>query len=338
MSILVCLYAILQITVHMKRRLIVIGLALASFASPFLVHAAQIYLDPATGQYPPGVTFAVDVRLDNQNQCINAAEVDLAYPANLLQAVSVSDGDSIFSLWVSDPTIYSNYGVISFVGGLPGGYCGRVAGDPSLSNKLATIYFRFPTSSLPIASATILQSAQLSFLSSTKAVLNDGLGTFAPLTTAGAAYTPQLLKGQYLPVDAMEEAVENDTTPPEPFTIGVYRDPSLFSGQWFATFSTVDKQTGIDHYEVAEVPVGDLGLPQNQWNWIRAVSPYLIKDQSLDDMIAVRAIDMAGNVRVEEYTPPPAPKLNNWQVAMLPYLAIISIAGFAILQFLIHFL
>lgn len=312
------------------------GMVLLAVASPLFAHAAQIYLDPATGKYPPGVTFAVDVRLDNQGQCINAAEVDLSYPANMLTAVSTSDGDSILSLWVKEPTIYANYGVVSFVGGLPGGYCGRVAGDPSLSNKLATIYFRFPTSSIPVSTSSLLQSVTLSFLGTTEAVLNDGQGTIAPLTTSGATYTPQLLKGQYVPVDALSNAIANDTTPPEPFTIGVYHDPSLFSGQWFAVFSTVDDQTGIDHYEVAEVPTAQLNLPQNQWNWIRAVSPYLIKNQSLNETIAVRAIDMAGNARVEEYTPPPAPKLNKWQIAILPYLAITGIAGFTLLQIIIH--
>jgi len=322
----------------MKRRLIGFGITLATLASPFLAHAAQIYLDPATGKYPPGVTFGVDVRLDNQNQCINAAEVDLSYPPALLQAVGASDGDSILTLWVKEPTIYANYGLISFVGGLPGGYCGRVAGDPSLSNKLATIYFRFPTSSTPIASSTFLQNVTISFVSSTQAVVNDGLGTLASLKTSGATYTPQSLKGQYVSVDAFANAIANDTTPPEPFTIGVYQNSSLFNGQWFAVFSTVDKQTGVDHYEVAEVPVPDLSLPQSQWNWIRAVSPYLISNQNLNEVIAVRAIDMAGNTQVEEYTPPPAPKLNNWQMAILPYVAIIGIAGFAIFQIIIHLL
>ena len=197
--------------------------------------------------------------------------MDLSYPPSMLQAVGASDGDSIFSLWVKPPTIYSDYGLVSFVGGLPGGYCGRVSGDPSLSNKLATIYFRFPTSSSPVASTTILQSVHLSFISSTQAVVDDGLGTFAVLKTGGATYTPQALKGQYVSLNALNDAIVDDTTPPEPFTVGIYRDPSLFSNQWFAVFSR-NKQTGIDHYDVAEVPIPQLSQDQSQWNWVRAVS------------------------------------------------------------------
>ena len=91
---------------------------------------------------------------------------------------------------------------------------------------------------------------------------------------------------------------------------------------------------------MAEVANADLKLPQNQWNWIRAVSPYLIKGQDLNEMIAVRAVDSAGNARVETITPPaPAPKTSNWHVAMvLPYLAIIGIAGFAIVKLILRFL
>ncbi|MGC9599419.1 MAG: cohesin domain-containing protein [Minisyncoccia bacterium] len=299
-------------------------------------HAAQIYLDPATGKFPPGVTFGVDVRLDNGSQCVNAAEVDLAYPKNILDAVDVGDGNSIFSLWVKQPTIYEDYGLVSFVGGLPGGYCGRVAGDPSLSNKLATIYFRFPTSTA-ITSSSIPLTASLAFESTTEAVLNDGLGTLAKLSLGGATYT-ELLKGEYAPLSALENAIESDTTPPEPFAVRVYRNPMLFDGQLFAVFSTVDKQTGVDHYEVAEVPTKDLGLPESQWNWIRAISPYLIRNQNLDGMIEVRAIDKAGNERLAAYSTQKLPPTPDWRFQLVPYLVIIGLVCFALVRLILHFL
>ncbi|HUZ92974.1 MAG TPA: hypothetical protein VNG29_03175 [Candidatus Paceibacterota bacterium] len=314
-----------------KHAVIAFAAVLALVAGPFCAQAAEIYLDPATGKYPPGVTFAVAIRLDNQNQCVNAAEVDLSYPKNKLQAVAVSDGDSILSIWVQPPAIYDNYGLVSFVGGLPGGYCGRVAGDPTLSNKLATVYFRFPTST---SAATVAQIANLTFLSSTRAILNDGEGTPAKLVTAGASYS-EILNGQYAPLDTWQNALANDTTPPEAFSIGVYQDKSLFNDQWFAAFSTSDKQTGVDHYEVAEVPIMSQGLSESQWNWIRAVSPYLVKDQSLHSMIAVRAVDYAGNIRIEHYLPPQAaPPIKNNTIISFLYLAAIGILFVALLKFL----
>ncbi len=319
----------------MKRAIMLCAIGIGGFM-PFFAHAAQIYLDPPKGSYAPGVTFPVAVRIDTTaSQCINAAEVDISYPKDLMTAVAVNDGNSIFSLWVKEPTIYSQYGLISFVGGLPGGYCGRVPGDPSLSNLLATIYFEFPTSTAA-NSSTLPQTAHVAFLSSTKAMLNDGQGTDAPLSTAGASFT-QILTGSYAPVDAWAQAIENDTTPPEPFTVGIYRDPSLFNDQWFATFSTVDNQTGIDHYDVAEVPPSELSQPPSQWDWHRAVSPYLIGDQGLTDTIAVRAIDMAGNIRMEEYTPTSTvPAIPGTNLSMFPYIALIGIVGVALLQLILR--
>lgn len=310
--------------------------AVLAAAAPSFVHAAQIYLDPATGTYPLGLTFEVDVRLDNAGQCINAASVDIAYPKDLLQPVAVSDGDSILSLWVKEPTIYSNYGIISFVGGLPGGYCGRVAGDANLSNKLATLYFQFPTSTV-VTSSSIPQTATISIVSSTQVVLNDGNGTLAPLTLAGASYT-QLLKGQYAPENAWEDNIQSDTIPPEPFTVGVYKDPSLFNDQLFAVFSTVDKQTGVDHYDVAEVPTADIGKPEDQLNWVRAVSPYLIQNQNLDGLIEVRAVDKAGNERIATYSTQKLPATPSWKLRIFAYLAVISLGGLSLIQIIIRFI
>ena len=36
----------------------------------------------------------------------------------------------------------------------------------------------------------------------------------------------------------------------------VGHDPKIFSGQYFVAFAASDAQSGIDHYEVLEVPAG----------------------------------------------------------------------------------
>jgi hypothetical protein len=51
-------------------------------------------------------------------------------------------------------------------------------------------------------------------------------------------------------------------------------------------------------------------------------------------MIAVRAIDAAGNVRVEEYLPVHAP-IQQQQIPILPFVAVIGIVGLIIL---LHFI
>lgn len=111
-----------------------------------------------------------------------------------------------------------------------------------------------------------------------------------------------------------------------------------YQGRLFAVFSTVDKQTGVDHYEVAEVPTADLGLSEGEWKWTRAVSPYLIKDQNLDGVIKVWAIDKAGNERIEEYSAQKLPPTRDWRFAVIPYVAIIGLTGFVLVRIILSLL
>src|ERR1043166_3587861 len=89
-------------TIYMYIRHLALALLIA--AAPFSASAASIYLDPDKGTYGPGDTFIVNVRLNTDGECINAANVELVYPAKSLRAVDFSKGGSIFSLWVTEPT------------------------------------------------------------------------------------------------------------------------------------------------------------------------------------------------------------------------------------------
>src|SRR5262249_47050520 len=82
--------------------------------------------------------------------------------------------------------------------------------------------------------------------------------------------------------------------------IGIYHDASIFDGKYFITFSTIDKQTGVDYYEVLEQDAnGNIQGTTTPAIWKRATSPYLLADQSLQSAVMVRATDKAGNQRVE---------------------------------------
>jgi hypothetical protein len=67
-------------------------------------------------------------------------------------------------------------------------------------------------------------------------------------------------------------------------------------------FSTQDKGSGIDYYEVKEESQFLLFrlLPSK---WHRAESPYLLRDQSLSSRIYVKAVDRAGNKQFAELLP-----------------------------------
>ena len=148
--------------------------------------------------------------------------------------------------------------------------------------------------------------AHVDFAPETQVLLNDGAGTRAPLTSLGGTFTLEKTAGDDGVVDAWREAVRQDTNPPEQFSITLTRDEIAFAGKHFIVFSTTDKQTGISHYEVNEEPV--LEFSQFKWGgvgvpWVKAESPYVLEDQSLNSIIRVKAIDKAGNEYIATYIP-----------------------------------
>ncbi len=277
---------------------LLVGFLVLLAASP-AAYAAKLYLSPADGVFAQGEAFKVQIRVDNEKECVNAAQVNLSYDKSLLEVLDVSRGDSIFTLWVSDPFINPKFGTISFSGGIPGGYCGRVSGDPSLTNTIATVVLRF--ASLPDGIGAS-PSAAVGFLGGTEVLLNDGLGTPAKLSLEGASFTTK--KGDGASRNQWIDEIKKDKVPPEPFSVEVHQDEALFGGGHFIVFSTLDKQSGIDHYEVIESDAQ--GFDQGGFRkakWRRVTSPYLLKDQEVRSLIKVRALDKAGNERIGEFVP-----------------------------------
>lgn len=91
-----------------------------------------------------------------------------------------------------------------------------------------------------------------------------------------------------------------DSTPPEIFEPRIGKDKSVFGGRYFLSFFTKDKMSGIDHYEVSEIPYLSLNKTDR---WKTEKSPYLLKHQIMGDIIKVKAVDMAGNERIVEIKP-----------------------------------
>jgi len=265
-------------TMPLRHTLLVFGILLLA-GVPGAAHAASIYLDPATSTAKLGDTFITTVRIDPQGACVNAVSVTLNYPTDTLRAVDFSRGDSILSLWVSDPVIDTAAGTVTFEGGIPGGYCGHIQGDTSPSNALGEVVF-----TVVGAGAS---RAEISLSPQTSAYLSDGQGTKAPLTTSDASVTLAAEAGT--PQNPWLEEIAADNIPPDPFTVYLESDSHVFGGNYFVVFSTVDKQSGLDHYEILE-----------HGTWRRVTSPYQLPDQSPQGLrgVEVRAIDKAGNIEL----------------------------------------
>ena len=291
----------------MKRAISLICLLI--FVVPMIGHAARLYLDPARDVLQAGDAVMLAVRLDidqAEDVCINAADVILTYPDSL-RAVDTSTRNSIFPLWIEPPTIDESRNRVTFAGGIPNGYCGRIEGDPGVTNVLAEVVFRSTTGQL-YTDVSEMEIATIVFADSIALYVNDGFGTKLVPETHGADITLLPTVGPQIR-DPWREIVQADLTPPEPFSIYLERDSALFDGDYFIVFNTTDKQSGLSHFEVMEEPLaeqqlfrfGQVGAP-----WVQARSPYRLRDQTLNSTIRVRAIDKAGNEYIATLVPDPA--------------------------------
>ncbi len=255
---------------------------------PLSNQAAILYLEPSSSGYYQGDTFLVEARIDTQGECINTVKVELSFASNILEIKDFSQGNSLLSLWTKEPEFSNETGLVSFSGGVPGGYCGKLAGDFDISNLLGRIIFQVYQA--PLINKPI--NTRVEFSENSYVLLHDGLGTKAPLITQGAIVN--ILSGiPEFPRQEWQELLKGDTIVPESFIIILEQNPIVFEGKYFITFSTTDKQTGIAHYEVQE----------GEKEWKRANSPYLLEDQGLSDTIKVKAVDKAGNEYIAEYVP-----------------------------------
>jgi hypothetical protein len=276
------------------------------FSGANLAQSASLYMDPAFSSIGRGDAIAVSVRLDTDeanDECINAVNAVIKYSENVIPA-DVSIGDSILSMWLERPKIDTVNRTITFAGGIPNGYCGRVVGDPRLTNSLAQLIFRSPGFSIG-SNSEGTTTAKIEFTPETTAYLNDGLGTKADLALFGASIDLSKNPGTQLN-DPWRDAVVTDDVPPEPFSITLHRDDFAFNGRYFVAFNTSDKQTGIDQYQVMEEPLSEFWT--FDWGradapWIVTPSPYELKDQSLNSIIRVKAIDKAGNEHIATLIP-----------------------------------
>jgi len=237
--------------------------------------AAVLYLEPAEEEYHREDVFIVEVRLDSEEEYINTTKVNLTFSKEVLEVRDFSQGNSILTLWLEEPSFSNQAGTISFIGGIPGGYLGE-------DGSLGKIIFK----------AKKEGKGEIQFQEDSQVLLNDGFGTEAELKKQGAALNI-LAEKLEAPKDEWLGELKRDNTPPEPFEIKIHQDSAIFEGKHFIIFSTTDKQTGIDYYEVKE----------SERDWKKAKSPYLLEDQTLKSIIKVKAVDKAGNEIIAEYVP-----------------------------------
>lgn len=247
---------------------------------PFIAKAATIYFSSVSENIYQDDVFITEVRISSPDKFINAAEGALRFDKDKVEVKELSTGGSLFSVWLQPPVFSNQDGKINFIGGTPDGF----QGEDALVLKIIFL-------------AKNRGEAKLDFQDDTYLFLHDGKGTkfnpeLGPLTL-------NILErpAEVSPKDEWQSVVEKDKTPPEPFEITLGKDPTIFDNQYFISFFTTDAESGVVYYEVKE---GDIAF-------VRAESPYLLKDQSLQGLIKVKAVDKAENERIVELMPPLPP-------------------------------
>ncbi|MFC1789498.1 cohesin domain-containing protein [Patescibacteria group bacterium] len=233
----------------------------------FSVDASQLYFFSSQNNYNIDDIFKTDVILNTQEDLINTIEIGLKFDSKSLELMSIAKGGSIITLWIQDPDVDKN-GVVSFVGGIPRGFKGE--------GQLVSLYFKAVKSGI----------AQISFQDNSKILLNDGFGTSISPDFQSIDITI-LLQGGF--TDELKKNLDTDNIPPKNFKIRLEHNSTVFDNKYFIVFSTTDDQSGVTYYEIKE----------GGSDWTVGKSPYLLKNQNLNGKILVKAVDGAGNERVE---------------------------------------
>jgi hypothetical protein len=272
-------------------------LCLVVILMPSIVSAALVSFEQEKDIVQTGDRIVVAVLVDTQGKTLNAIEGSVAFGGNELSLVRILDGESVINFWVQEPKQEGDS--VRFSGITPGGFTGR-------DNNLLT--FEFEAKKEGVASVAV-KDIQL--------LLHDGLGTPVEVVRVPLAFN---ILGQS---DASTiDTVYVDTEEPEAFVPIIAYDKDVFDGRAFIVFSTEDKGTGIDYYEVKEGEFAD---------YRRATSPYELRDQNLQNVIYVKAVDKEGYEYIATIYPQsmvPWYQTNIVKVAILIVCLIVSLLFF----------
>jgi hypothetical protein len=174
----------------------------------------------------------------------------------------------------------------------------------------------------PVASGKIT----LTVKGTSVAYKNDGKGTKIPvpetplyIIAEPPASEEEVAKNPSLePENHLAEMILTDSKLPESFKIDLGHDPALYDGKYFISFYSTDADSGVNRYEVQE----DGGTI------IRSGNVYVLRNQNLNGVVKVYAIDNAGNTRTETLELHGVPTSGvgfSWSMALIVILVVLII-------------
>ncbi|MDP2704450.1 MAG: cohesin domain-containing protein [bacterium] len=235
---------------------------------PTVQAATTVYFDSENSAVYAGDTFLVNIKISTPDTPINAVDGTILYDNSVLEIKEISTGNSLLTLWPKPPTFSNESGSLSFVGGVSGGF------QSDGGNILRIVFI-----------AKSEGEAKIDFLDGFSIFLNDGQGTSINPWLRPLSLNISKRPAEIPAKDEWQDLIEKDKISPEFVEAIIGQDSFLFDNQYFVSFFAIDKESGIAYYEIKE---GDRGF-------IRAESPYLLKDQSLKETVQIKAVDKAGN-------------------------------------------
>lgn len=230
---------------------------------PTISMAAVFSLENSTDSLGVGDQFEVKILIDSEDESINAIEGEIFFDNRLLTVKKIIITNSFVNFWVTEPDVIENY--ITFSGITPGGF----NGDQGLV--------------LSVLFEAVANGTGKIYLQNTKALIDDGLGTSAKISTSDLNFAIAIN-----PLGLYYDNKVKDIYPPDNFQPILTKNSLMFDGMRYVVFSTQDKGSGIDHYEISE----------NGGAFVKGKSPYLLENQSIFNRVVVKAIDADGNERV----------------------------------------
>ena len=252
------------------------------FVLPVSVQASQLRIVASEDTLKQSDTFEANIFLDTKSEYINAIDGFLVVPSGLTVR-EIRFDSSVVPLWVEAPKAVA--GGVSFAGVMPGGY----KGSPEIQENSHGNLF------VVVLEAQRAGSYTLSFRSGTSVYIDDGFGTKDSTSFVSSKVSVASSVGGEAHVTLAE-----DTLPPEPFML------SLSSGEPYGiegeviVFSTQDKNTGVDHFEVAQ---SYNKFARRGLSWSTTTSPYALSGMDEGTYIFVKAVDGNGNFEVARLAP-----------------------------------
>jgi hypothetical protein len=257
----------------MKKYIITIAILVAF---PVIANASTVYIESSKPNISVGDTAIITVKVNAEGAVLNTVEGEILIKSLSGGSVSVQEfslANSSFGLWPRTPSLSTDGNLISFVGGVPGGF----------SIEGATL-FKIIVEAKKEGTITITPQNMVTYL-------NDGKGGKVPVKQKPISIKIDPAKQGVPANNEWNSIIASDVNPPEDFIIIIGQDKALFDGKKFAFFSALDNQSGISHYDVSED-----GAPS-----VRSGSTYVLKNQSDSVRLSVTAYDKANNKKTANY-------------------------------------